>query len=103
MVAGYSQNGLPDTALDVFRQMVLDAVQPREISLVSVLGACSQLSALRLGKEAHCFALKGQLMKDSFVNCAIIDMYAKCGLIKTWHGKRFLTSYRIKTRHHIQL
>ncbi|XP_059640886.1 pentatricopeptide repeat-containing protein At1g18485 [Cornus florida] len=82
MLAGYSQNGLPDKTLNLFRQMISDATQPYEIAITSVFGACSQLSALQLGKETHCFALKACLTDDIFVGCAIIDMYAKCGSIE---------------------
>ncbi|XP_070026716.1 pentatricopeptide repeat-containing protein At1g18485-like [Nicotiana sylvestris] len=46
-----------------------------------VLGACSTLSAVKLGKEVHCFALKTHLIEDTFVHCSIIDMYAKSGFI----------------------
>ncbi|KAH1038123.1 hypothetical protein J1N35_039866 [Gossypium stocksii] len=82
LIAGYSQNGLPDEALVLFRQMLSDGIQPDEISINSVFGACSQLSALRLGKEAHCYALKAYLAEDIFVGCSIIDMYAKSGCIE---------------------
>ncbi|KAK9278673.1 hypothetical protein L1049_028247 [Liquidambar formosana] len=82
MLAGYSQNGLAYEALILFRQMLSDGMQPFEIAIMSVFGACSQLSALRLGKETHCFALKSQLTEDMFVGCSIIDMYAKCGCIE---------------------
>ncbi|MCD9561165.1 hypothetical protein HAX54_020143 [Datura stramonium] len=81
MIAGYLQNELPDKALSLFRDMVSCRFQPEEISLTSVLGACSTLSAVRLGKEVHCFALKTNLIEDSFVHCSIIDMYAKSGFI----------------------
>ncbi|KAG7979272.1 hypothetical protein I3843_05G122000 [Carya illinoinensis] len=85
MIAGYSQNGLPDEALDLFRKMISDGVQPYEIAIMSVFGACSQLSALRLGKEMHCFALKAHLTEDNFVGCSLIDMYAKSGCIEQSH------------------
>ena len=81
MIAGYSQNGLPDEAINLFRQMLSDGIQPYEIAIMSVCGACSQLSALRLGKELHCFALKAHLTEDIFVSSSIIDMYAKGGCI----------------------
>ncbi|KAA8541104.1 hypothetical protein F0562_025067 [Nyssa sinensis] len=71
-----------DEALNLFRQMVSNGIQPYEIAIMSVFGACSQLSALQLGKEIHCFALKAHLTEDIFVGCSIIDMYAKCGSIE---------------------
>ncbi|XVF00119.1 hypothetical protein REPUB_Repub03eG0257700 [Reevesia pubescens] len=81
LIAGYSQNGLPDEALVLFRQMLSNGIQPDEISINSIFGACSKLSALRLGKEAHCYALKAILAEDIFVCCSIIYMYAKSGCI----------------------
>lgn len=43
--------------------------------------ACSQLSAVRLGKEMHSFALKADYCEDSYLSSSAIDMYAKCGFI----------------------
>nr|XP_043639537.1 pentatricopeptide repeat-containing protein At1g18485 [Erigeron canadensis] len=82
MIAGYSQTRQPNEALDLFHTMVYNGIQPHEIATTSVLSACSQLSALRLGQAIHCFALKNNLTKDMYVNSSIIDMYAKCGCIK---------------------
>ncbi|WCJ22060.1 Pentatricopeptide repeat (PPR) superfamily protein [Euphorbia peplus] len=82
MISGYSQNELPEEALTLFRKLVSNGIQPCDIAIVSVLGACSQLSALKLGKETHCYALKTIGTKDVFVACSIIDMYAKSGCIK---------------------
>ncbi|KAJ6374044.1 hypothetical protein OIU78_029699 [Salix suchowensis] len=53
MISGYSQNGLPYDSLALFRKSLFEGIQSHEIAIVSVFGACSQLSALRLGKEAH--------------------------------------------------
>ncbi|KAJ9677182.1 hypothetical protein PVL29_022270 [Vitis rotundifolia] len=94
MIAGYSQNGLPDEAINLFRQMLSDGIQPYEIAIMSVCGACSQLSALRLGKELHCFALKAHLTEDIFVSSSIIDMYAKGGCIE--HSQRVFDRLREK-------
>ncbi|KAF9592548.1 hypothetical protein IFM89_015569 [Coptis chinensis] len=82
MIAGFSQNGFPDKAIDLFRRMQCVRLQPLEIAVVSVLSACAQLAALRLGKEIHCFALKAELTEDAFVSSSIIDMYAKSGCIE---------------------
>ncbi|KAL5146607.1 Pentatricopeptide repeat-containing protein [Glycine soja] len=82
MITGFSQNELPCEALDTFRQMLSGGIKPQEIAVTGVLGACSQVSALRLGKEVHSFALKAHLSEDAFVTCALIDMYAKCGCME---------------------
>lgn len=82
MISGYSQNGLPNEAINLFRELVYEGIEPHEIAITSVLGACSQLSALRLGKETHCFALKTRLIDHMYVGSSIIDMYAHSGAIK---------------------
>ncbi|XP_010920594.3 pentatricopeptide repeat-containing protein At1g18485 [Elaeis guineensis] len=79
MIAGYSQNGLPDDSLKLFRRLLRDRYEPSMIAMTSAFMACAELSALRLGREAHGFALKANFCEDAFVGSSIIDMYAKCG------------------------
>ncbi|KAL0694805.1 hypothetical protein Bca4012_061985 [Brassica carinata] len=81
MVNGYLQNGFPERALSLFRQMVLYGVQPCEISMMSLFGACSLLPSLRLGREAHAYALKRLFEDNAFIACSVIDMYAKNGSV----------------------
>ncbi|CAH8381378.1 unnamed protein product [Eruca vesicaria subsp. sativa] len=81
MVNGYLQNGFPERALSLLRQMVLHGVQPCEISMMSVFGACSLIPSLRLGREAHGYALKRLLKDNAFIACSMIDMYAKNGSV----------------------
>lgn len=81
VITGYLQNGFPERALGLFRQMVLYRFQPCEISMMTVFGACSLLPSLRLGREAHAYALKHLLEENAFIACSIIDMYAKNGSI----------------------
>ncbi|KAJ0257305.1 Pentatricopeptide repeat-containing protein [Hirschfeldia incana] len=81
MVNGYLHNGFPERALSLFRQMVLYGVQPCEISMMSVFGACSLLPSLQLGREAHAYALKRLLQDNAFIACSVIDMYAKNGSV----------------------
>ncbi|XP_028757953.1 pentatricopeptide repeat-containing protein At1g18485 [Neltuma alba] len=82
MISGFSHNGLPSEAIDTFRQMLLNGTQPHEIAIIGVLGACSQLSALRLGKEVHSLLLKAHLTEDTYISCSLMDMYAKSGCMK---------------------
>ncbi|KAG7023269.1 Pentatricopeptide repeat-containing protein, partial [Cucurbita argyrosperma subsp. argyrosperma] len=81
MLSGYSQNELPNEAISLFRQMLSEGLKPNEIAMASVLGACSELSALSLGREVHCFVLKNRLIEDNFVACSLMDMYAKSGCL----------------------
>lgn len=82
MISGFSQNELPCEAIDIFRQMLSSGIKPQEIAVTAVLGACSKVSSLRLGKEVHSFTLKALFSEDTYVTCALIDMYAKCGCME---------------------
>ncbi|KAK8953420.1 Pentatricopeptide repeat-containing protein [Platanthera guangdongensis] len=81
MISGCSQNGMPDESLELFRRMQRDRYEPSLVAITGAFIACGQLSALRLGKETHCCALKANLDEDAFVGSSIVDMYAKCGSI----------------------
>ncbi|XP_010537418.1 PREDICTED: pentatricopeptide repeat-containing protein At1g18485 [Tarenaya hassleriana] len=94
MISGYHQNGFPEKALLVFRQMIFSGIRPCEISMMSVFGACSQLPSLRLGKEAHAYALRHVLAEDAFIGCSIIDMYAKNGSIE--RSLKFFNGFKKK-------
>ncbi|KAD4385419.1 hypothetical protein E3N88_25587 [Mikania micrantha] len=82
MITGYSQMKQPNEALNLFRMMVYSGIQPYEIAVTSVINACTQLSALRLGQSVHCFTLKKNFTRDIYVSSSIIDMYSKTGCIK---------------------
>ncbi|GER56915.1 pentatricopeptide repeat-containing family protein [Striga asiatica] len=70
-------------ALEAFRSMGSERVQPSSFALVSIALACSNLdrqNGLRLGKEVHGYSLR---IDDgrTFTNNALISMYAKLGKI----------------------
>ncbi|XP_073120405.1 pentatricopeptide repeat-containing protein At2g20540 [Henckelia pumila] len=81
MISGYTKiHGYSD-AIDVFRRMQEEGVQPDWVSLVAVLPACAQLGALELGKWIHFYAKKKGFLKKTCVCNALIEMYSKCGSV----------------------
>ncbi|KAK6150188.1 hypothetical protein DH2020_017713 [Rehmannia glutinosa] len=79
MITNCSQNGKPEMAMDLFRRMGSEKAKYDCVSISAALSACSNLSALRHGKEIHGFMTRGGFNFDLFANSALIDMYAKCG------------------------
>ncbi|KAG6392140.1 hypothetical protein SASPL_146351 [Salvia splendens] len=74
------QNGKPEMALDIFREMGLEEGARYDcVSISAALSACASLSSLRHGKELHGFMVRGGFELDLFASSALIDMYAKCG------------------------
>ncbi|XP_057467417.1 pentatricopeptide repeat-containing protein At5g19020, mitochondrial-like [Actinidia eriantha] len=83
MISGYSQSEQPDMALELFHEMVACGFKPNEITMVSVLSAIATLGILKEGRWAHEFIRNNSIPLNDNLSAAIIDMYAKCGSIKT--------------------
>ncbi|KAM6576592.1 hypothetical protein CsatB_028429 [Cannabis sativa] len=79
MIAGYAQRGKSREALSLFYLMQMEGVKVNEVSMVSVLSACSHLGALDQGRWAHAYIEKNKLRVTVNLGTALIDMYAKCG------------------------
>ncbi|CAM8960901.1 unnamed protein product [Rhodiola kirilowii] len=81
MISGYAKNGLVNEGLSLFREMQVAGVEPDEVTMVSVISACSVSGALELGKWVHSFLRKHEFEMDVELSTALVTMYAKCGSI----------------------
>ena len=82
IVAAYVQGGNKKNALKMFTRMVDDhRICPDVVSIVNILPVYASLSAWLQGKEIHGFAVRNGLVEDVFVGNAVVDMYAKCGMM----------------------
>jgi pentatricopeptide repeat protein len=69
-------------ALIFFRKMILKS-KPNSVTLISALSACARVGALMCGKEIHAHALKAGVGFDGFLPNAILDLYVRCGRMRT--------------------
>ncbi|CAK9867651.1 unnamed protein product [Sphagnum jensenii] len=74
LILGHVKYGQGQKALELFRQMQQEGVQPDPVTFVAVLNACASVSALEEGRRAH-----EQIIRNAFVGSSLVDMYAKCG------------------------
>ncbi|KAL5976891.1 hypothetical protein ACLOJK_021227 [Asimina triloba] len=79
MLCAYNHYGRALEAVRLYAHMHNADVKPDEVTLLSLLGACTQLGALGLGQGAHSYIEKTNIHKDIAVSTALLDMYAKCG------------------------
>lgn len=79
LIAGYSQHGLGQEALQLFQQMQGEGTAPNEMAFSCILKACSTVSAFEQGKRIHRQIMGRGLESNVFVGSALIDMYCKCG------------------------
>ncbi|KAH7443757.1 hypothetical protein KP509_02G049700 [Ceratopteris richardii] len=79
LIAGYVQHGLDDEALSCYARMREEGVHPDDVTFGCILRACGNLGAVLTGEAIH--AEVGLQERDSVLGTALVDMYAKCGLL----------------------
>ncbi|KAF8395426.1 hypothetical protein HHK36_019372 [Tetracentron sinense] len=83
MISSHTRHGEEEEALDLFMQMQREGITPpSEFALSSILCACAAKSAVFECQQLHAFALKNEMVSNVFVGTAVLDVYAKCYLIK---------------------
>ncbi|KAK4772977.1 hypothetical protein SAY87_027996 [Trapa incisa] len=82
VISGLVQNGHHQKIADLFREMLAAGVEPNPFTLSSILPAFSHLSSLKGAKEIHAFSVRKSYHQNIYVATAIIDAYAKLGLLE---------------------
>ncbi|XWS11488.1 hypothetical protein CRYUN_Cryun37aG0002700 [Craigia yunnanensis] len=85
MISGYVLNGMNNEALEIFKWLLQEKIRPNDVTLASVLCACADLAALKVGKELNGNIIKNGLADRCHVGSVVIDMYAKCGRLDLAH------------------
>lgn len=78
IIAGHSQNGCHVTALNVFRQVMLDGMEVDEMMIGSILLSCNGLKSTHYVKEVHGFILR-RGVSDLVLQNTLVDAYGDCG------------------------
>ncbi|KAL8160024.1 hypothetical protein V2J09_001561 [Rumex salicifolius] len=78
IIAGFEQHGHYKESVELFTTMVENGVRLNEHTFASILGACSGVKSLRLGKEVHARILKDGLCENPYISSGIVDVYSKC-------------------------
>ncbi|XP_071723416.1 pentatricopeptide repeat-containing protein At2g39620-like [Rutidosis leptorrhynchoides] len=80
IIAASVQSGYHEEALSLFQSMLNEKVRPNNVTLMSILPACAELSLLRLGQSVHCYAIRNLIIPDISTQTALVSMYGKCGI-----------------------
>ncbi|KAK9286401.1 hypothetical protein L1049_014797 [Liquidambar formosana] len=82
IIAAYEQNGDPVTAFGFFNEMQLSGIQPDLLTVVSLSSIVAQSRNCQNSRSVHGFIIRrGWLMVDVVIGNAVVDMYAKLGVI----------------------
>lgn len=82
MIGSLTQNGEENEALGLLLKMQREGTPFSEFTISSVLCACAAKCALSECQLLHAFAVKAAMDLNVFVATALLDVYAKCGLMK---------------------
>ena len=86
VIASYAENDLYEEALASLEQMQFEGISPNAFTYVSILKACGMIGGATKGKELHArIAKEIVLEKNNILGTALVDMYAKCGMVSKAH------------------
>lgn len=82
MIGGYVQNGENECALSLYGRMEMAGIRPNELTMASIIKACSSLAALEQGKQIHARTIKYGFNFEVPIGSSLSTMYAKCGSLE---------------------
>ena len=82
MISAFVQNGLDDEALLLVYEMQNQGFMIDFVTVTCLLSAASNIKNKDIGKQAHAYAIRHGIQFEG-MESYLIDMYAKCGLVKT--------------------
>lgn len=69
--------------LNFFKEMFTDrTIQPDEFTFTNLLAHCGKLASIHHGKQIHTRLIRTDLLLDTGIFNALVDMYSKCGSLK---------------------
>ncbi|KAA8521081.1 hypothetical protein F0562_011766 [Nyssa sinensis] len=72
-----------DEVLDIFKEMGRAGIKSNSFTFSSILRACARMRGDgRCGEQVHANSIKLGVESDIYVQCGLVDMYGKCGLLK---------------------
>ena len=86
LIGAFLNQGSDGMVLDLYTQMRQEGIVADRVIFLGVLKACGSIGAIDKGKEIHnLISNKGLLKKDVMLGTAVVDMYAKCGVLEKAH------------------
>lgn len=79
MISGFSCNGKPYEAVDLYRRMLKEGIEGDEVVMVGLIQACANLGVSKLGLSVHGYMIRREIPMGVVVQTSLVDMYAKNG------------------------
>eukprot|EP00250_Pteridium_aquilinum_P020621 c24888_g1_i1 orf=525-3071(-) len=81
MMTTYAQNGNCQEAYFLFKKMLIEGINPTNVSFLCAVDACAGLCVLQEGKRIHAVINNGGVVQDLALGNTLLNMYGKCGSV----------------------
>ncbi|XP_010276893.1 PREDICTED: pentatricopeptide repeat-containing protein At1g03540-like [Nelumbo nucifera] len=78
-ISGCISNGLIERAFVLFFRMLEDGIVPNQITIISMIQACSLSEEWRLFMWIHGYIIKSDLCRDTLVMNSLVEIYSRNG------------------------
>ncbi|GMI89154.1 SLOW GROWTH 1 [Hibiscus trionum] len=82
LINGYVRSGRAKEAIELYRKMQEEGVEPDQVTMIGVVSSCAQLEDLKLGRDFHKYIEDHGLNLTIPLSNALMDMYIKCGSLE---------------------
>ncbi|KAG0485202.1 hypothetical protein HPP92_009281 [Vanilla planifolia] len=83
LLAGYVRSCFWEKSIEFFQQMQGESSEINLVTLGLMLNACAGLLDVDRGKQIHGFVCRHLFKQDLFFSNALLDMYTKCGCLRS--------------------
>ncbi|KAJ0963280.1 hypothetical protein J5N97_028402 [Dioscorea zingiberensis] len=83
LISAYGHNGTVKDLVSIFNEMISHQLVPNQSTFIALLSSCASFGFLGLSKQFHAQAVLQGFSSDDNVQAVAIDMYAKCGDLKS--------------------
>jgi pentatricopeptide repeat protein len=81
LISAYSRTNQPRNSLSLFLLMCNEGIPPKDVTLASVLGCCSEVLDLCLARQIHALVAKHGFSSNVIISTSLVDIYGKCNVI----------------------
>ncbi|XVE75529.1 hypothetical protein DITRI_Ditri12bG0100900 [Diplodiscus trichospermus] len=81
LISGHVGSGQYEYAIELLTDMLFQGYKPNLYTYPLILSICGDIPATAWGKQTHCCIIKHTFDSNVIVGSALVDMYAKCGIL----------------------
>ncbi|XP_038724912.1 pentatricopeptide repeat-containing protein At5g39350 [Tripterygium wilfordii] len=85
LLAGCTHKGLTREAIELFKQMLKEELEPDDATLNGLIPAYGTLANLQQTDNIHCYLIRSGFLSIIEVATGLIDAYSKCGNLDSAH------------------